>query len=325
MTKKPLISVILPVYNAKKTLKKCIESILGQKYSNFELIIVDDGSTDVSDVICDGYRFHPKVRVFHRRRQGEASARNFGLTKANGDYISILDNHDWIAPEMLSEMQSAIRDTGSQIAVVGRYLTGDHESILMDQFTDNKAILDNKMALRELLLERRLDSLVGDKLFASKLFNEFRFPTGRSHIDIGSTYKLLARANRITHIGDPLYYRKREESDLNSPMGQRNLDLLLFSQDIVGFIKKNFPYLESEARYLYYHNLKNYRAQLSQYGAEDSYTNFWIKTYFKRSFLSAMLNRYFSLSEKATMVLARVGAYRLARPSVDYYSVNSRK
>lgn len=325
MIKKPLISVVLPVYNAKKTLKKCIESILGQKYSNFELIIVDDGSTDVSDVICDGYGFHPKVQVYHRRRQGEASARNFGLTKVNGDYISILNDHDWIDSEMLLELQSAIRNTGSQIAVAGRYLIGDHESILMNQFTDNKAILDNKMALRELLLERKLDSLVGDKLFDARLFDGFKFPTGRSYVDIGSTYKLLARANRIAHIGDPLYYRKREEPNLNLPMNQKNLDLLRFSQDIVEFIKKNFPHLESEARYLYFRNLKNYRAQLSQYGAEDPYTNFWIKTYFKRSFISALLNRYFSFSEKTTMVLARVGAYRLARPSVDYYSVNSRK
>ena len=102
-----LISVIVPVYNTEKYLDKCIQSILGQTYSNIELLLIDDGSTDSSGEICDKYaQLDHRVRVFHKENGGASTARNMGLDNAKGSWIAFVDSDDWIDSEMYSEMHS---------------------------------------------------------------------------------------------------------------------------------------------------------------------------------------------------------------------------
>lgn len=96
----PLVSIIVPVYNAKDYLKRCIDSIINQEYKNFELLLVDDGSTDGSSEICDSYgETDERVRVFHKENSGVSASRNLALDNARGDYIQFLDSDDWITPE----------------------------------------------------------------------------------------------------------------------------------------------------------------------------------------------------------------------------------
>lgn len=102
-----LISVIVPVYNTEKYLDRCIQSILGQTYSNIELLLIDDGSMDSSGEICDKYaQQDSRVRVFHKENGGASAARNMGLDNARGLWIAFVDSDDWIDPEMYSEMYS---------------------------------------------------------------------------------------------------------------------------------------------------------------------------------------------------------------------------
>lgn len=98
----PLISIIVPVYNAEKYISKCIDSILSQTFKDFELILINDGSTDNSDLICDKYAsIDNRVKVFHKQNGGAGSARNLGVQKAVGDWIMFVDADDWIEPECL--------------------------------------------------------------------------------------------------------------------------------------------------------------------------------------------------------------------------------
>lgn len=112
----PKISVIIPVYNAEKYLHKCIDSLLTQIFSDFELLLIDDGSTDHSGVICDQYAAKDaRVRVFHKPNGGVSSARNLGLLNALGEWISYIDSDDWIEPMMYKELyEKAVLD-GSDI------------------------------------------------------------------------------------------------------------------------------------------------------------------------------------------------------------------
>lgn len=97
-----LISVIVPVYNAEKYISKCIDSILSQTFKDFELILINDGSTDNSDLICGKYAsIDNRVKVFHKQNGGAGSARNLGVQKAVGDWIMFVDADDWIEPECL--------------------------------------------------------------------------------------------------------------------------------------------------------------------------------------------------------------------------------
>ena len=105
-----LISVIVPVYNAEKYISKCIDSILSQTFKDFELILINDGSTDNSDLICDKYAsIDNRVKVFHKKNGGAGSARNLGIQKASGDWVMFVDSDDWIEPECLDICSKKLR------------------------------------------------------------------------------------------------------------------------------------------------------------------------------------------------------------------------
>ena len=97
----PLLSVIVPIYNVEKYLKQCIESVIKQQLDSYELILVDDGSTDSSKSICDNYsEKNANIKVFHKKNEGASSARNYGLKKASGKYVLFLDSDDWWNPQI---------------------------------------------------------------------------------------------------------------------------------------------------------------------------------------------------------------------------------
>lgn len=101
----PKISIIVPVYNAEKTLHRCTNSIINQLYQNWELLLIDDGSTDNSSVICDEYvRKDKRIRVFHKENGGVSSARNVGLDNAEGEWITFIDSDDWVENNYLSNL-----------------------------------------------------------------------------------------------------------------------------------------------------------------------------------------------------------------------------
>ena len=107
----PLVSIIVPVYNAEKTLERCVDSILNQTYQEYELLLVDDGSTHSSAALCDGYAARdPRVRVFHKENAGVSNARNLALAQARGTYLQFLDSDDWITPEATASLVSSVED-----------------------------------------------------------------------------------------------------------------------------------------------------------------------------------------------------------------------
>lgn len=122
-----LISVIVPVYNTKLYLKKCIKSIMEQTYSNIEIILIDDGSTDGSAEICDNFALEDnRIKVIHQKNEGVTAARKTGLSIANGEYIGFVDADDWIEKKMYEELYRHVRRDGSQVVVSNMYL--DNES-----------------------------------------------------------------------------------------------------------------------------------------------------------------------------------------------------
>lgn len=99
----PIVSIIIPVYNAEGTLPRCVDSILNQTFTDFELLLVDDGSADASGAICDCYAAKDsRVRVFHQANSGVSASRNLALDQARGDYLQFLDSDDWITPDATS-------------------------------------------------------------------------------------------------------------------------------------------------------------------------------------------------------------------------------
>jgi glycosyltransferase involved in cell wall biosynthesis len=116
------LSVIVPVYNAKEYLHRCIDSILGQTYSNFELMLIDDGSTDGSLKICEEYATRDsRVKVFHEKNSGPSSARNIGLRNVSGKYLAFVDADDWLEPDMYSVLIRELEDSNADMVVSNWY------------------------------------------------------------------------------------------------------------------------------------------------------------------------------------------------------------
>lgn len=206
--KAPLVSIILPVYNAKQTLSHCLESILLQAYPSFEVIVVDDGSTDGSGELCDRYAMQDiRVRVYHQPNSGVSRARNKGLDEAKGEYVTFVDADDYISHSFLLKLIEAGMDYD---LVVGGYTCVEGKN-------QNPVYLDSGMFKDKfslsVYLSKYLDSLSlrtpWSKLFNLKLINSLslRFDE-RLYFgeDTHFVYRFLMAANSIRSIGSADYF-----------------------------------------------------------------------------------------------------------------------
>lgn len=131
---KKLISVVVPIYNSEKFLRKCLESILNQSFLNYELLLINDGSTDSSLEICEEYykKNKEKIRLYSNQNQGCSASRNFGISKATGKYIIFIDSDDWIEPNMLESMYNKALEEHSDIVISGAYFEYKNEKIELE-------------------------------------------------------------------------------------------------------------------------------------------------------------------------------------------------
>src|SRR5690625_2953673 len=197
MVKRPTISIIVPVYNLEAHLGKCLNSILNQTFTDFEVIIVNDGSTDKSGAICDEYVTKDKrIKVVHQGKKGVSAARNAGIKRATGDFIGFVDGDDYIDKRMYEKLYQACIKTRSSISIckLGREI--DSELINNDNSEYYSRTLNNEEAMKELFKGVLYRFSLCNKLFSKECFAGITFPEGRIHEDLSTTYKLFANANR---------------------------------------------------------------------------------------------------------------------------------
>ena len=152
----PIVSIIVPVYNAEETLRRCIESVLNQGFTDFELLLVDDGSTDSSAGICREYENGDRrVRVIRKENTGVSDTRNLGLSEARGTFVQFLDSDDWITPDATSLMVRAARDSGADMVIADFYrVIGDRVAHKGD--IEKDGVLWNKLFKREIIAQHGL-------------------------------------------------------------------------------------------------------------------------------------------------------------------------
>ena len=195
-----LISIIVPVYNVENYLGKCVESILNQTFKDFELILVDDGSSDKSGVMCDQYKEQDKrIKVVHKENGGLSSARNAGLEVAEGEYIGFIDSDDWIMPDMYQFLYDMAIISNADIAQCGfrkvdeeGYEYGEDsvsKSFVTKQYTGQEAIKQ----LYGKTQDKEINFLTWNKLYRSTLFSNLHFSEGKNNEDVIMTSKILTR------------------------------------------------------------------------------------------------------------------------------------
>lgn len=214
-----MLSIIVPVYNVEKYLSKCIDSILAQTFTDFELILIDDGSPDNCGIICDEYaKKDSRIKVIHQKNQGVSAARNKGLDIAVGTYLGFVDSDDWIEPNMYEYMLRSINETDEDIIVCGiNYCNNDGEYIRTDLMEDkhynkeelmqalygkpnpNGGVCWNKVFLRKIVSDVRFRqelSMAEDWVY---LFDCFKLCKGAYHIPY-SLYNVVERPESATRI-----------------------------------------------------------------------------------------------------------------------------
>lgn len=202
-----VISILMLTYNRENLVSRAIESILRQTYSNFEFIIVDNGSTDKSGQIADEYaKQDSRIRVIHRSKGTISAGRNTALDAAQGDYIAFIDDDDWAEPDFLEFLLDLALENQADVAICGA----------ADKVFDEKRVMSAEEALIELMWRKKYNVAFPTKLFHRNMFSSIRFPEDKTFDDIALMYKLLAEANRVAYHGLPKYTFYRHEGNNSS-------------------------------------------------------------------------------------------------------------
>ena len=201
------VFVVVPIYKVENYLQRCIESILSQTFTDFKLILVDDGSTDSCGIICDNYaRVDDRIMVIHKANGGLSDARNWGieLSFAYSEYewISFIDSDDWIHPQYLDLLYNAVKKSGCQISVCGFRETSDE--IVEGYYSETYTEVINS---HEFFCRCNVNAVVAwGKLYKKELFANIRFPFAKLHEDEFTTYRLLFSVQYLSFIRNELYY-----------------------------------------------------------------------------------------------------------------------
>lgn len=238
----PLISVIIPVYNTEKYIKKCVESVLAQTWKDFELILVDDGSKDSSPEICDEYsKADSRIKVIHKNNEGPGIARNVALDNSSGEYISFVDSDDWIKPEMFEKMVTTAEKYNADIVVCGySYFNGIE--IKDSYISEGFKLYDRSSLMKDYISSSNITPASWNKLFKRFLFDNIRFPKMNVGEDQYVMHEIFSKCNAGVHIGESLYIQYiRPGSITKSKFNKNMLGVLESSMRLQHYIAEEFP------------------------------------------------------------------------------------
>ena len=236
----PAVSLIVPVYNVENYLSSCVDSILAQTCTDFECILVDDGSQDGSARLCDAYASRDaRIRVVHQANAGVSSARNAGIQVARGEWVTFVDADDCIHPEYLQLLLTAAETHNAQMACCS------HQEIAEDAPLEDKGhsgtawVLSGAQAVTEHYQHSRFPFTVWGKLYARSLMEYVRFPDGLNHEDEFFNNHVLLFYSTVVLITESLYgYRLRQNSFMRTTFSKSRLDIFTVNHDAFMFFKE---------------------------------------------------------------------------------------
>ena len=215
MNSAPLISVIVPAYNVEKYIKTCLDSLINQTYSNFEIIVINDGSTDQTEEILRSYRSNPKFRIYSQKNGGISAVRNHGIKLANGELVCFIDGDDSVKSDYLEKLAAPFfEDSDVDITVCG--YQEKFEKNVINHILKTQKITGYQATEDSLIKQQDLNILPWNKLYQKSLFTEYKieYPVGQIHEDNLTTYKLFSHAQKIAYIPDELYIYQRTHSEI---------------------------------------------------------------------------------------------------------------
>ena len=240
-----MISVIVPIYNVEKYLPKCIDSILNQTYQDFEVILVNDGSTDGCLKICvDFQNLYPnRIRIINKDNGGLSDARNVGIQAAKGEFISLIDADDYISPYMLETLYTCIQETKADLAAC-RYVKVKDDNFCFNNGKEERILINGDDLIYGIYTAKypKIDFVAWNKLYRKETFdkNNFTYPVKKYHEDEYLTHKIMHVCKKIILTNQELYgYRFREDSIVNTPNTDKVFDYIEALEDTMLTYRNN--------------------------------------------------------------------------------------
>ena len=245
-----LVSIIVPVYNVEKYLERCLDSLINQTYRNLQIILVDDGSGDSSETICDRYAEQDnRIQVIHKKQSGVSAARNTGLEAAKGSYICFVDSDDWIHEKMIETMYENMMEEKAQISIIGYDMVWEDGRCQKKSDENDYYVWNQREAIAQWMTQKIFKGFMWDKMFAREIFAGIRFPEDRSYMeDVAIGLDLFARAETVVYSGKIGYhYLQRQGSATNSGFQERELLGITEAEKMIRFSKEHQGIYDKEA------------------------------------------------------------------------------
>lgn len=308
------ISVIVPVYNTEEFVGECIESVLAQTYSNFELLLVNDGSTDGSLQVCERYS-DGRIHILSKQNGGLSDARNYGIKHAKGDYIFFLDSDDIIHQDTLKILLEMLMKQDADISVCGIYKLYSQQDI--QEFKNAAICLDQPQVILtgQDKISRMLKGLQNEltvawtKLYSKKIWETLEFPYGKVHEDEFTAYKVVDSCEKIVFCDMKLYgYRQRNGSITHRYKRKNCLDRIEAKKVIFQYVNEGLftEKTKSRALFLYMRTMQLVMAEMHRYEHQepdiiDALANDYRQTYRENK----KLMKFMSIYEKNCLLMYR--------------------
>ena len=315
----PKISIIVPVYNVEDYIEKCIKSILNQVFTEFELILVDDGSTDNSGNICDKYAEKDnRIIVIHKENGGISSARNIGLNIAKGEYIAFVDSDDYINKNMYHTLYNLIIKTQSDIAMCNYKTISKDEEVNLneDQIINSHDIkcINNIQYLNNLYGKDKVKYIVmWNKLYKNEIFRKLRFKDSRIEEDEFIIHHVLYLSDKIVYIDKNYYYyyMQRNNSIVGSKYNLKRLDKIYALEDRIEFFKEKKLvdlYNKAVKDYIdvFFWNYYEMKKEINGYKKEIKNI---MKSY-NKVLKDMLFNPFISLKHKLFLILFKINLFK---------------
>ena len=306
-----LISVIVPIYNIVEYLPRCVNSIRRQTYRNLEIILVDDGSTDNSGALAEKMALEDKrIRVFHKENGGSSSARNLGLSKANGDYIGFVDSDDYIEPEMYERLLAVMLEENLLMAQISRDEIDEQGNPMSNvcEPPDKLELWECERFMRELLLHRG-DCSFCTKLIHASLFQEEKFPEGELNEDFYLLVKLLPKVPAVAILPEQDYhvfyrYGSNTRTRNKDEFPQVFTDIVRNADRVHEIVEEEYPALLPEAMRFGLFQRLDYMLHIpiSQMNRENAFYQ-QVKTYLNKHRKDDVKSQYLTQKNKVYLVL----------------------
>lgn len=299
----PIISIIVPIYNVENYIHYCLRSILNQTFSNYECLLIDDGSTDLSGTLCDNIcHKDSRFKVIHQNNQGEAAARNQGLRHAIGKYIYFMDSDDYIHPQTLAVLYNAIHKCQTSFSMILGKKVYNYDGEFSKLDTTHTLLSQNEL-IKRLFGNSNEDfqfQVLWNKLYPKELIKNL-FLNKTASEDTDFNLRVFLQSQSAVLINAEMYYWvQRNSSITHSGINKRFVDILDTYYNMYNYIPNNKKEYKTYCIYKLYKRILNIRYH-TQYTEYKQYAKEKIKTIKENSWNDFWDNNFLNISQKLSI------------------------